>query len=137
MATNIRDGQRLSAKDATPKGGTASTSGDNIIIAAPGEGKAIDLITWSWWNKTNTETSVILKSASIANIDNYITDKLGNGKLFTIPGGFKVQLAENEALVLNLSAANEHGYFVLYQIYDIRNGKADEETQYDYIIMAY
>ena len=123
---NIRDGNRISPKSAIPKGGAVTNSGDTIIIPAPGAGNCIALVTWSWWNKTNTETSVVLKSASIANIDNYISEKIGAGKLYTIPAGFKVQLAENEALALNLSAANAHGYFVLYQIYNIRSGGATD-----------
>jgi len=113
MSTNLRDGNRVSPKSAIPKTGTVATSGDNELIAAPGENMRIVLLSWSWWNETITETSVLLKSTTL-NIDTYISAISGGGKIFNVPTGFKVDLPENEPLILNLDGAMSHGYFILY-----------------------
>lgn len=99
---------------ATPKAGTVASSGDNTLITAPGAGFRIVLLSWSWWNETATDTTAILKSTSINPIDRYVQTAKGNGKILTLPTNYVVKLAENEALVLNLSDANSHGYSLLY-----------------------
>ena len=99
---------------AIPKAGTVASTGDNILIVAPGAGFRIVLVSWSWWNESSTDTTAILKSTSINPIDRYVQTAKGLGKLSPIPANYVVKLAENEALVLNLSDANSHGYSLLY-----------------------
>lgn len=100
----------------TPKAGQVSTSGDNTLIAAPGAGLRIVLYAWAVWNESTTETLAILKSASIATIDRYLPNTKPVGKQMVLPAGYAIQLAVNEALVLNLNGANAHGYAVYYRV---------------------
>ncbi|MCB1711046.1 MAG: hypothetical protein KDH96_00770 [Candidatus Riesia sp.] len=118
---NRVDGQRISARSVTPKSGVVSASGDNILITAPGAGMHIILYAWSWWNNTSTETTVVLKSTTMDNMDSYTTEAKGGGKIMDLPAGLKVDLPDNEPLLLELSGANEHGYFILYEVVEANN----------------
>ncbi len=115
---NIRDGNRISPKSALTKTGLISTSGDNSIITAPGDNYRICLLSWSWWNTTTTSTTAILKSTTLT-VDRYISAISGGGKIFNVPTGFKVDLPTNEPLLINLSGAISHGYFILYFIEEV------------------
>ena len=101
------------------KAGTVATSGDNTLITAPGTGLRIVLVSWSWWNESSTDTTAILKSTSLGSIDRYVQTAKGSGKIVDLGDSYVVKLAENEALLLNLSGANSHGYSVRYFIEEI------------------
>lgn len=118
---NRVDGHRISARSVTPKSGVVSASGDNIVIAAPGAGMHIVLYAWSWWNNTTTETTVVLKSTTMDDIDSYSTNVKGAIKSTTLPTGLKIDLPDNEPLILELDAATSHGYSILYEIVETGN----------------
>lgn len=99
----------------TEKTGTVSSSGDNTIVAAPGEGKQIVVTEIVLQLEGDTATTAILKSGSTAKKRVYMPNA-GDGVALTYHPAFAWALGENEALVLNLSGANQVGYTFSYYI---------------------
>ncbi|MFN8468596.1 MAG: hypothetical protein U0X20_23760 [Caldilineaceae bacterium] len=92
--------------------GTAADSGDNTIVAAPGTGKRLALLVLQVQNETSTATTGIVKFGTTAKLRSRNPSD-GDG-LLRDWSHRPVLLAENTALVLNLSGANSHGYSVEY-----------------------
>ena len=97
---------------------TTSSAGDNVIIAAPGTGQRICIMSFSIQNESATPTTMILKDGS--------TDRfrfLGQNQGDSMTWGWGLEqewrLAENSALNLNLSGANQCGYNVAYFIENV------------------
>lgn len=93
---------------------TASTTGDNEIIAAPGAGVRIVVLAFVIQNESATATTMILRSAATSNGWRILGQNQGDGlsKDFTLARPWK--LNTNEALNLNLDGANSCGASVMY-----------------------
>lgn len=93
--------------------GTAASSGDNTIIAAPGSGQRLRLHKVQIQLEAATATTVLIKSGSTT-FDRLYCAAAGDGKIDVYPVGREKALGTNEALVFNLSGANSCGYTVRY-----------------------
>lgn len=94
--------------------GTAATSGDNTLVAAPGAGNHLVIKELVVQNESSTATTVILKSGSTAKWRGRLAENDALSLGFS--AGEEWRLGSNEALVANLSGANSHGYSVRYYI---------------------
>lgn len=96
-----------------PATGTQAASGDNTLVAAPGAGYR--LVVQLWWvqNESSTATTVKVKRGST---DSYrrLLQNQGDVVGRAYERGREWRLGENEALVLNLSGANTHGWAAEY-----------------------
>lgn len=95
--------------------GTKAESGDNTLIAAPGVGNRIVVVSFLLQNETGTSTTLILKDGATA-FRRVLGQNQGDGVAVTYTPGREKRLSENTALVLNLSGANICGYSVDYFI---------------------
>lgn len=93
--------------------GTAASSGDNTLIAAPGAGRQIVVSGLQIQNESAVSTTVIVKFGATAAIRSILTAQ-GTGFIRDPEPAFEV--GNNNALVLNLSGANSHNYSVFYWI---------------------
>lgn len=93
--------------------GTAASSGDNTLIAAPGAGIRIVLVSIIIQNESSTATTMILKNGSTA-YERILAQNQGDGLAHAYPVDARKKLAANAALVLNLSGANSCGYSIEY-----------------------
>ena len=93
--------------------GTAATSGDNTLIAAPGVGRQIVISGLVIQNESSTSTTAILKFGSTAKMRTLLVSQ-GDGIVRDLEPAWEV--GANTALVLNLSGANSHGYSISYWI---------------------
>lgn len=92
--------------------GTKAASGDNELVAAPASGDRLAVKELVVQNESTTETTVILKSGSTAKWRGKLA---ANASLaLSFESGEEWRLGTAEALVLNLSGANSHGYSVRY-----------------------
>lgn len=102
----------------TPITGTASASGDNLLLAAPGSGKCLVIYYWKVQLEADAETTMILKDGANDCYRHFATAKEG-GETKTCEPGREWRLAENSALNLHLSAANQVGYNIEYSIEEV------------------
>lgn len=93
---------------------TASTTGDNEIVAAPGAGNRIVVTAFVMQNESATATTLILRSAATTNGWRMLCQNQGDGLSKDFPDGAPWRLGANEALNLNLSGANSCGVTVMY-----------------------
>lgn len=95
--------------------GTASSSGVNTLIAAPGAGKKIKVISLQLQNESSTATVAIIKFGTV---DKWRIKTPADSALLSapIPAGGEWLVGTNLALVLDLGAANSHGYSVAYKV---------------------
>jgi len=93
--------------------GTAASSGDNTLVAAPSAGNRLVVYDLQIQNESSTATTCLIKSGSTTRRRFYAA-AAGDGILLQFAPGREFRLAEAEALVLNLSGANSHGYTVRY-----------------------
>lgn len=103
----------VSEKTVTIVTGTAASSGDNSLIAAPGVGIKIVVCGFVIQNESSTATTLILRDGTTSKIRCYAKNQ-GDGlsQVFTPDARWK--LTANTALNLNLSGANTCGYTVWY-----------------------
>ena len=95
--------------------GTAGTSGDNTLIAAPGAGKQLKIVKLQLQNESSTATVNIVKFGTVAKWR--IKAAADSVQLSApIPDGEEWAVGANLALVLNLGGANSHGYNVQYYV---------------------
>jgi len=105
------------------------SNGDNTIVAAPGSGNRIKIIAYKIQNTSDTDLTVILKTGASTSIngDGFILAKpgssvyanLGSMDDFYAPGGVgqgELVLGDNEAFIINLSAAKQVSGYVVYRI---------------------
>ena len=95
--------------------GTAASSGDNTLIAAPGAGNQIRIIALQLQNESVVATTMILKFGSV-NKWRTMAQLQGDGISMTMPTGRGWPVGNGNALVLNLSGANTCGYSVCYAV---------------------
>ena len=88
--------------------GTAASSGDNTLVAAPGAGKRLVLLFLKVQNESTTATTCTVKHGSTV-VDRV---KLAENDAYIREYECPRVLPMNTALVLNLSGANSHGYTV-------------------------
>lgn len=96
----------------TRTGGTKADSGDNTVIAAPAAGYALVLFYLHVQNETTTATTVLVKHGSTT-VGRFLAQNQGDGWLRDY-SECPVIMPAATALVVNLSAANSHGYTVEY-----------------------
>lgn len=94
---------------------TAGDTGDNLIVAAPGEGQKIVVGLILCQVEVNTATVAYWKDGSDACFRARMTQDGDGLCLLFYPGGEWV-LSENSALNLSLSEANSTGYTVRYKV---------------------
>lgn len=95
--------------------GTKAESGDNTLIAAPGAGNRIVIVSFCIQNESVTDTTLILKDGATA-FRRVLGYNIGDGVAVTYNPGREKRLTDATALVLNLSGANSCGYSVDYFI---------------------
>lgn len=93
--------------------GTKNASGDNTLVAAPGAGLNIVVQAIVIQNESAVPTTILLKSGSTTKMRQLLQNQ-GDVYGRAWEDGSEWELGENEALVLNLSAANSHGYNIEY-----------------------
>lgn len=93
---------------------SASSSGDNTLIAAPGSGKQLWILKLFIAAARGSEVDMILKSGSTAKTGTMQIDSLAADLDFT-----PIKCGTNEAFVLNLSAAVAVAGIVLYRTVDV------------------
>lgn len=95
---------------------TAASSGDNTLVAAPAAGSHIVVKDIIVQNESSTDTTVILKSGSASVWRAKLLGSLAASLAMSFRTGEEWRLGSAEALVLNLSGANSHGYSVRYRV---------------------
>lgn len=95
--------------------GTASSSGDNELVATPGAGYRTVVADFVIQNETSTANTMILRSGTTTNGWRFHAEYLGDALAAILPLGQNWELNENEALNLNLSAAAQCGYTIRYR----------------------
>lgn len=93
---------------------TTATSGDQTLINAPGAGFRLVIADLLIQNESSTETTVIVKGGSTAKRRAKLAANAALSLNFEEDNEWR--LAENAALVLNLSGTNSHGYSGRYFI---------------------
>jgi len=93
--------------------GTAASSGDNTLVAAPGSGMRTVVTAIIVQEESGTATTMIVKQGSTAKV-RFLGQNQGDGLAWRFPAGRPWKLPDNAVLVLNLSGANQVGYTVEY-----------------------
>ena len=93
--------------------GTKASSGDNTVISGPGSGNRLVVTFFLIQNESSTATTLLLKDGSDTKF-RVLCQNQGDGLVRDLPVNREWRLAENSALVLNLSGANSCGYSVEY-----------------------
>lgn len=93
--------------------GNCNSSGDNTLVAAPGAGYCLVLLYVYVQNETANETVTILKHGSTGFTRSTLGQYISYERDYSL---FPCILGEDEALVLDLSGANEHAFIVDYVI---------------------
>ena len=92
---------------------TASAAGDTAVVAAPGAGYRLVVTSFVIQNESAAATTMLLKSGSVV-CWRCLGQNQGDGLSKDFAVGHSWRLAENAALNLNLSGANQCGYSVSY-----------------------
>jgi hypothetical protein len=95
--------------------GTAASSGDNTLIAAPGGGAQIRILALQIQNESATPTTLILKFGAVSKWRT-LAQLQGDGLSIPLPAGRGWPVGVGNALVLNLSGANSCGYSICYSV---------------------
>lgn len=95
--------------------GTKAASGDNTLIAAPGSGERICVDRIRIQNESATASTAIVKHGSTA-VERFLGQSQGDAISHHYGVEGAEALAENTALVLNLSDAVSWGYSVRYWV---------------------
>jgi len=97
--------------------GTTAALGDTPVIASPGVGLRLALLSVSIRNNNGANNLVTLKeTASGLVLDTTPTTAVGSGNTSTYPFPAMKTLAFNQGLTINLSAANSIAYTVDYTV---------------------
>jgi hypothetical protein len=91
---------------------TIATSGDNTLVAAPGAGNRLVVKELIVQNESTTTTTAIIKSGATNRWRVRSGENAGLALSFAQDEEWR--LGDNEALIVNLSGANSHGYSVRY-----------------------
>ena len=95
--------------------GVNGASGDTAIIAPPGAGLQICILSMSVQNNSGTNTLCILKeTGSGTPVEHITTGAFGSGKIANYTDETPKCLAYNQGLTMNLSAASSHVYTIDY-----------------------
>lgn len=94
--------------------GTKSASGDNTLVTAPATGYRLVVKGWYIQNESATATTILLKDGASSNLYRYLAQNQGDGIGRVYEQGFELRLTAATALILNLSGANSHGYWLEY-----------------------
>jgi hypothetical protein len=95
--------------------GTVSTSGDTTLIAAPGAGQKIVIVSYTVQNESGSSTVILLKDGSTTKRRLWTEQKV-DGESKTFPFNAYWRLSTNSALAINLSGANQVGVSIDYFI---------------------
>jgi hypothetical protein len=97
--------------------GTSDSAGANTVVAAPGEGSRLVVVSFQLQNEVATEQTVQLHEEGTATKGVRLfapADNAGFGTRAVLPDGARWKLAENKGLVLTLAAATAVGWSVSY-----------------------
>ena len=97
---------------------TEGTTGDNVILAAPGAGKLLCIKLLSVQNATETAAAAIIKEGDTDKFTMYNATQ-GSGIMLDLDPGFEWRLPVNTALYLALSADVNHYVNVWYWTEDV------------------
>lgn len=96
-----------------------STSGDNVLIPAPGLGRRIVLVYALIQNKTANSTDIkLFQNASANDFFNWTLPTTGNGVEWIAVLGREARMGENNSVGINLSGANAHNVNLYYFVED-------------------
>lgn len=95
--------------------GTVSSSGDNIIIAAPSAGNRLIVCLIGCQLEGSTATTIIIKSGTNSHF-RVRTVSDGDGLYLNLPAGQEWKLDEASALQFNLSTSSSIGYTIRYRV---------------------
>jgi hypothetical protein len=96
---------------------TVSASGDTTLVAAPGASSFISIPWFRLANESATETTVLLKSGASTQRFRAVLAPKGSAGFsveMAFPVNMPLEIATNEALVINLGGANAIGYSFSY-----------------------
>lgn len=94
--------------------GTASSNGNNQLIAAPvTSGQQIKIVSLQIQNESSIETTAIVYFGAVAKW-RFLAKERGAGFVITPHPSYIWNVGANTALVLNLSGANSFGYNIIY-----------------------
>ena len=96
--------------------GAVAVAGNTILVATPGAAGRLCVSAFLIQNESAVATTMILRSGLTANAWRALGQNQGDGfaMVFTLARPWK--LNTNEALVLNLSGANQCNYSVMYYV---------------------
>ena len=98
-----------------------ASSGDNTIVAAPGAGLRIVITALRIQNNTDIATTVLIRDGATT-LAGVVTTVAGTGIDDDFTYGNEIRLSANTALVMNLSAANQHSTSVRYYVETVATG---------------
>ena len=101
----------IGSKALTTVTGTFPAAGDSTLVAAPGAGNRIVVTSCFIQNESAVSTTVVLKSGATAK-RRALLHTQGAAMTLAFNAGREWRLGTNEALAMNLSGANSHGYTV-------------------------
>jgi len=93
--------------------GAKAASGSNQIVAAPGSGTRIVVVSFMIQNASTVATTVIMEDGT-TDVFTALLQTQGAALSGAFLPGYEWRLADNAALQVNLSAANSHNVNVSY-----------------------
>lgn len=100
--------------EGTRVAGTKAASGDNTLIAAPAAGYRLVIKGWYVQNESATATTIVMANGTGESNYRYLAQNQGDGIGRVYEAFNEWRLTAATALILNLSGANSHGYWVEY-----------------------
>jgi hypothetical protein len=96
--------------------GAVAVAGDNTIIVAPPVGQRIVVSSFVIQNETAVATTMLLRDGAVVNHFRCLGQNQGDGLALTFCAGREWRLSSGQALVYNLSGANQCNYSVMYWV---------------------
>lgn len=94
--------------------GTKAANGDNTLITAPAAGYRLVIKGWYVQNESATATTIVMANGTGESNYRYLAQNQGDGIGRVYEAFNEWRLTAATALILNLSGANSHGYWVEY-----------------------
>ena len=94
--------------------GTKAANGDNTLITAPAAGYRLVIKGWYVQNESATATTIVMANGTGESNYRYLAQNQGDGIGRVYEAFNEWRLTAATALILNLSGANSHGYWLEY-----------------------
>ena len=94
--------------------GTKAANGDNTLITAPAAGYRLVIKGWYVQNESSTATTIVMANGAGESNYRYLAQNQGDGIGRVYEAFNEWRLTAATALILNLSGANSHGYWLEY-----------------------